>query len=105
MLRGEARHHIITRASWVMAVIHCHRPNIYYRSAVWISFFHFISDDPANMTNARYALFAPVAEPCREISEKAKVVVGYSGSGTLNAAVGKAEGPGRIGVKYFPILV
>ena len=32
MLRVEARHHTTTRASWVMAVIHCHRPDIYYCS-------------------------------------------------------------------------
>ena len=32
MLRVEARRHIITRASWVMAVIHCHCPDIYYCS-------------------------------------------------------------------------
>lgn len=32
MLRGEARPHTITRASWVMAVIHCHCPDIYYCS-------------------------------------------------------------------------
>ena len=32
MLRVEARHHSTTRASWVMAVIHCHRPDIYYCS-------------------------------------------------------------------------
>jgi hypothetical protein len=36
--------------------------------AVWISFFHFRSDDPANMRNAMSALFATVVEPCREIS-------------------------------------
>jgi hypothetical protein len=32
LLRVEARHHTTTRASWVMAVIHCHRPDIYYCS-------------------------------------------------------------------------
>jgi hypothetical protein len=37
----------------------------------------FSTDDKVNMTNARSALFAPVAEPCREISEKARVEVGY----------------------------
>jgi hypothetical protein len=47
------------------------------RSAAWISFFHFRADDRANMTNARSAMFAAVAEPCLEISEKAKVEVGY----------------------------
>ena len=31
-------------------------------SPVWISFFHFEADDPANMRNARYALFAVVAD-------------------------------------------
>jgi hypothetical protein len=39
-------------------------------SAVWISFFHFRSDDRANMPSARSALFATVAEPCREFLEK-----------------------------------
>ncbi len=34
MLRVEAQHHTTTRASWVMAVIHCHRPDIYYCSKV-----------------------------------------------------------------------
>jgi hypothetical protein len=36
-----------------------------------------ISIDRTNMANTKSALFAPVAEPCREIPEKAWVQVGY----------------------------
>ena len=36
-----------------------------------------ITIDRVNMTNTKSALFAPVAEPCRKIPEKAWVQVGY----------------------------